>query len=259
MPGLKRMTWHELESNGIPDKTYAVVNLAGQNVLDQSRRWTPGFRQNVWNSRINTTKILVSSIEKSKTKPEAFVSVSGVSLYEPGQTVYTESDSGKDYDFMSRLCLKWEEAANLKADCDTKLVSFREIDDIHLPTYLQFSLLSVVFKVKVRCGVVLGRTGGMIKSLYLPFFLGVGGPVLPGSQPLPWIHITDICNLIQFCIEENRAKDVINGVAPQIVTNRDFSKVRINQEESRLKLSGSWVISITHQIFTRIEFLPIFC
>lgn len=42
MPGLKRMTWHELESNGIPDKTYAVVNLAGQNVLDPSRRWTPG-------------------------------------------------------------------------------------------------------------------------------------------------------------------------------------------------------------------------
>lgn len=42
MPGLKRMTWHELDSNGIPDNTYAVVNLAGQNVLDPSRRWTPG-------------------------------------------------------------------------------------------------------------------------------------------------------------------------------------------------------------------------
>lgn len=42
MPGLKRMTWHELESNGIPEKTHAVINLAGQNVLDPSRRWTPG-------------------------------------------------------------------------------------------------------------------------------------------------------------------------------------------------------------------------
>lgn len=79
--------------------------------------------------------------------------------------------------------------------------------------------------MKIRCGVVLGRTGGMIKSLYLPFYLGLGGPVLPGSQPLPWIHITDICNLIKFCIEENQAKDVMNGVAPQIVTNREFSKV----------------------------------
>ncbi|KAG4074256.1 hypothetical protein HA402_008665 [Bradysia odoriphaga] len=199
MPGLKRMTWHELESNGIPEKTYAVVNLAGQNVLDPSRRWSPGFRQNVWNSRINTTKNLVNAIEKATTKPKVFVSVSGVSLYEPGPTVYTEKDNGKDYDFMSRLCLKWEEAANLNAESDTKLV-------------------------KVRCGVVLGRTGGMIKSLYLPFKLGLGGPVQPGDQPLPWIHITDICNLIKFCIEENQAKGVINGVAPQIVTNREFSK-----------------------------------
>lgn len=79
--------------------------------------------------------------------------------------------------------------------------------------------------MKIRCGVVLGRNGGMIKSLYLPFYLGLGGPVLPGNQPLPWIHIQDLCNLIQFCIEEDQAKDVINGVAPQIVTNREFSKV----------------------------------
>lgn len=80
---------------------------------------------------------------------------------------------------------------------------------------------------------MLGRNGGMIKSLYMPFYLGLGGPVLPGSQPLPWIHITDICNLIQFCIEENQAKDVINGVAPQIVTNREFSKVRAKSIKSQ--------------------------
>lgn len=80
------------------------------------------FRQNVWNSRINTTKNLANAIEKATTKPKVFVSVSGVSLYEPGPTVYTENDNGKDYDFMSRLCLKWEEASNLKAESDTKLV-----------------------------------------------------------------------------------------------------------------------------------------
>lgn len=84
------------------------------------------FRQNVWNSRINTTKILVGAIKKSTAKPKAFVSVSGVSLYEPGPTVYTETDNGKDYDFMSRLCLKWEEAADFKDETDTKLVCFQK-------------------------------------------------------------------------------------------------------------------------------------
>lgn len=43
MPGLKRITWLELENNGLPKgDTLAVVNLAGQNVLDPTRRWTPG-------------------------------------------------------------------------------------------------------------------------------------------------------------------------------------------------------------------------
>lgn len=68
--------------------------------------------------------MLVNATKKSTTKPKAFVSVSGVSLYEPGSTVYRENDNGKDYDFMSRLCLKWEEAADFKDECDTKLVCF---------------------------------------------------------------------------------------------------------------------------------------
>ena len=46
----------ELTVRGLPDNTVAVVSLAGQNVLDPLRRWTPGFKQNVWASRVNTTR-----------------------------------------------------------------------------------------------------------------------------------------------------------------------------------------------------------
>lgn len=84
----------------------------------------------------------------------------------------------------------------------------------------------------------------MIKSLYLPFYVGLGGPVLPGNQPLPWIHKTDICNLIEFCIEKDQAKDVINGVAPQIVTNREFSKVRIMPYSILMPLSCTLIYSM---------------
>lgn len=80
--------------------------------------------------------MLASAIEKSVIKPKTFVSVSGVSLYEPGQTVYTENDKGKDYDFMSRLCLKWEEAANFKDKFDTKLVSIH-MQYLHNVIYYQ--------------------------------------------------------------------------------------------------------------------------
>lgn len=85
----------------------------------------------------------------------------------------------------------------------------------------------LLLQIRIRCGVVIGRDGGMIQSLKLPFWLGLGGNMADGKQPLPWIHIADICSLIKFCIEDKNAEGVYNGVAPQIVTNEDFTKVRV--------------------------------
>lgn len=196
MPGLNRITWTDLDRQGLPDNTSAVVNLAGQNVLDPTRRWTPGFKQNVWNSRINSTSSIVRAIKASAVKPEVFVSISGVSNYKPDdKKIYTEEDTGEDYDFMSKLCVEWEKAAT--------------VGDVRT--------------VKIRTGVVLGREGGMIASLFIPFFMGAGGPVASGKQPLPWIHIDDLCHLIKFSIENPKIEGVLNGVAPQIITNQEFA------------------------------------
>jgi uncharacterized protein (TIGR01777 family) len=200
MPGPKRVTWHEIEKNGIPGKTQAVVNLAGQNVLDPTRRWTPGFKQNVWNSRIHTTSLLARTIERAQEKPEVFINISGVSAYKPDSNrVYTEEDDGTEFDFMSKLCLHWEQAATLSKDCGVR-------------------------NVKIRTGVVLGREGGMIASLIFPFWFGMGGPIGDGKQYLPWIHIVDLCNLIVHSIENKQVSGVLNGTAPQIITNLEFSK-----------------------------------
>lgn len=75
---------------------------------------------------------------------------------------------------------------------------------------------------------MIGREGGMIKSIMLPFQLGLGGPMGTGSQILPWIHIEDLCRLIQHCIENEKSSGPVNGVAPEIVTNGQFSKVNID-------------------------------
>lgn len=134
MPGLHRLTWMELDKFGLPQDTKAVVNLAGQNVLDPSRRWTPGFKQNVWNSRINTTTSIVKAIKEADKKPEVFVNISGVSGYRPNKKVYTEYDACENYDFLSNLCIAWEKAATVGE--------------------------SNIRTVKIRTGVVLGREGG---------------------------------------------------------------------------------------------------
>lgn len=190
----------ELAESGLPVNTVAVVSLAGQNVLNPTRRWTPGFKQNVWASRVNTTRSLADAIIKAPFKPKVFISISGVGIYEPSQTTeYNEGSHGESFDFLSKLCQEWESAAKLPA---------------HLG----------VRQVIVRSGVILGRNGGMIKQLFLPFYLGLGGPVGRGDQYMPWIHIHDVANLLLFAIENDSVHGVLNGVAPQIVTNRQFAR-----------------------------------
>lgn len=68
----------------------------------------------------------------------------------------------------------------------------------------------------------------MIKSMKLPFWFGLGGVIGDGKQPLPWIHIEDLCNLIRFGIENKNVNGVLNGVAPQIISNEDFTKAIFN-------------------------------
>jgi uncharacterized protein len=76
----------------------------------------------------------------------------------------------------------------------------------------------------LKTGVVLGRRGGMIAQLYWPFFLGLGGPVSSGQQHFPWIHVRDLARLFQFSIENDQITGVLNGVAPQIITNKEFAQ-----------------------------------
>ncbi|XP_020286225.1 epimerase family protein SDR39U1 isoform X2 [Pseudomyrmex gracilis] len=186
-----------MESYGLPENTSAVINVAGQNVLDPMQRWSPGFKQNVRNSRVKTTKALADAIKN--TKVESFVTISGVAYYKPNDTVYTEESKCEPYDFLSKLTHDWEEAAQLPKDCDVR-------------------------QVTIRSGVVLGKTGGMIKQIYLPFFLGLGGPIGTGNQYMPWIHIDDLVNMFMFTLKNKDVQGVLNGVAPQLVTNMEFTK-----------------------------------
>lgn len=136
MPGLNRITWHELNEKGLPKDTVAAVNVAGQNVLDPTKRWSAGFAQNVWNSRVNTTAAFVKAITASDKKPEVFVNISGVSLYPSNDNkVYDESFNGENFDYMSKLCIHWEKAAELPPTESTRLVRYT------LYEYLSFFII----------------------------------------------------------------------------------------------------------------------
>ncbi|UYV67418.1 SDR39U1 [Cordylochernes scorpioides] len=164
-------------------------------------RWTPGFKQNVVASRVHTTQALAQLIQKSKhPRPKVFASISGVGFYPPSEDKeYTEQSEGGHGDFLAELCRDWEAAGDLKS-----------VEDVR--------------RVVIRSGVVLGKGGGLINQMYWPFFFGLGGPVGPGHQYLPWIHLEDLTSLFAFAISQPQVAGVLNGVAPEVVTSRQFAK-----------------------------------
>jgi uncharacterized protein (TIGR01777 family) len=69
---------------------------------------------------------------------------------------------------------------------------------------------------------VLTGEGGMIQRLRLPFRLFVGGPVLPGTQYISWIHLDDWVRMVIWAMTTPAATGVFNNTSPAPLTNAEF-------------------------------------
>lgn len=202
----QRITWSQIEADGLPRGTVGVVNTAGQNVLDPLRRWGDKLKADLYGSRIQTNRLLAEAVAKAKSPPLAFVSMSGVGYYpasKEGDAGHTEASPGGEHDWMARLARDWEAAGDVEqtpagaAGSDTR-------------------------SVQLRSGVVLGRHGGLIQQTVLPFYLGLGGRMGAGTQNMPWIHVKDLADLVVHCLVTPDCRGVYNAVAPHVVTNNQF-------------------------------------
>lgn len=172
-----------------------VINLSGANIIN---RWSEEYKKTLYSSRIDTTKNLINAISKSVNKPKLFISTSAVGIYD-NQGVYSEENFQYNDDFLANLCKEWESEA-LKAK--------------------EYGVRSVVF----RFGIVLGKDGGALKKMLLPFKLGIGGTIGNGSQAFSFIHIKDLINSYFHVIENQSMEGVYNLTAPTPTTNKELTK-----------------------------------
>jgi uncharacterized protein len=171
-----------------------VINLAGANI---SRRWSEAYKKELIDSRILTTRKIANAIIHTKKRPALFISNSGIGIYT--QTgCHTEESPDLADDFMGNLCKDWEKEA-FSAKGDTRVVVS-------------------------RTGIVLGDTGGAMKTMFPIFNYGLGGMIGTGRQAFSWIHIADLVNAYNFVIENKNINGIINAVAPNPVTNKYFTK-----------------------------------
>jgi uncharacterized protein len=174
-----------------------VVNLAGESIA--ARRWTQEQKRKLYESRVQTTSMIVDGIAKARRKPKFLINASAVGYYGPhGDETVTE-DSPPGNDFLSQLCRAWESQANRAKEHDVRVTL-------------------------LRTGIVLGKGQGALGKMVTPFKLFVGGRLGSGRQWFPWIHIDDEVGLIKFLMENDAAHGPINATAPNPVTMDEFCK-----------------------------------
>ncbi len=173
----------------------AVVHLAGEPL---AQRWTAQAKREIRSSRVNGTRRLIENISQLSERPAVFVCASAVGIYgSRGDEVLTES-SATGSGFLAEVAKDWEAAADLAGPLGIRAV-------------------------KLRFGLVLGRDGGALTRMLPVFKLGAGGRLGSGRQWMSWIHLADLAGLVQFAIREAGFRGAVNAVAPNPVTNAEFT------------------------------------
>lgn len=179
----------------------AVVNLAGAPIA--GARWSQSYRQEILNSRVNTTQTVVNALGEASASGNArcktFLSASAIGIYgaDRGDEILTERSSLGD-GFLADVCRQWEGAAAPAADLGVRVVYLRTAN-------------------------VLAREGGMLKILRPLYLLGLGGKTGDGLQWFSWISAKDHVRAMIALLDGTLAGPV-NMAAPHPVRNRTFTR-----------------------------------
>lgn len=175
----------------------AVIHLAGETIVG---RWTKAKKLEIRESRVRGTRNLAIAVANAPRRPAVFISASAIGYYgDRGEEILREeSSSGKG--FLSEVCREWEAA--------TKPASDVGIRTAHM-----------------RFGIVLSTEGGALAKMLPPFRLGVAGRMGSGRQWWSWIDLQDVTGAIMHVLKSTALAGPVNVVAPNPVTNKEFTKV----------------------------------
>jgi len=173
-----------------------IIHLAGANISE--KRWTKKRKQEIVTSRVDSAKLLHKIVIENAVDLKAFISASAIGYYGTltSEKIFTEEDPPAN-DFLGTTCKLWEEAADM----------FEQ---------------SGIRTVKIRSAMVLEKSDSALTKLMTAakwhLFPVLGG----GRQYMPWIHISDLCNIYLKALQDDKMEGAYNAVAPQHVTFREF-------------------------------------
>ena len=199
LPNTRVFLWNvenQTIDSGCFDGVSAIIHLAGENIA--SKRWTAKRKQQILDSRVNSTQLLYKGLASRNHNVDTLISASAVGYYgDRADEMLTEISAPGD-DFLATCCVQWEAAV-----------------DEGIQHHLRI--------VKLRTGFILDKADGGLPLMALPVKMFLGAPLGSGKQWIPWIHLHDMINLYIHALE-NALQGVFNATAPAPVTNKTFTK-----------------------------------
>lgn len=199
-PSEHPIVWHPregvIEAARLEDHD-VVLHLAGESIAGV---WTAGKKRRIRESRELGTTLLARTLAGLRSKPRVLFSASGFTIYgeRPPSEVVTES-SAVGTGFLPEVARIWEAATRPAEDAGIRVVH-------------------------TRFGNVLASHGGMLEVL-IPFFrMGLGTRFGSGDQMWPWIALPEIPRVLLFLLDRPEIAGPVNVVAPEAVTNAEFTR-----------------------------------
>jgi uncharacterized protein len=174
----------------------AVVHLAGAGIGD--KRWTDARKRLILDSRTKGTGLLARTLAGLTRRPAVLVSASAIGYYGNRGDEPLDEQSKPGDDFVAGVCVRWEAATAAAADAGIRVA-------------------------RVRSGVILGREGGVLPRMLLPFRLGLGGRIASGRQYMSWISLADETGAILHALTNDALTGAVNLTGPAPVTNTEFT------------------------------------
>jgi uncharacterized protein (TIGR01777 family) len=181
------------------------INLAGRSV---NCRYTPENRRAIYDSRINTTRLLGRVIAGLADPPKVWLNASTATIYRhaldrpmdeaTGDLGGNEPGAPETWNFSIQVARDWEAAFFAAETPRTR-------------------------KVALRSAITFSPAPGNAFAILLNLVrTGFGGSQGNGRQYVSWIHETDFARAVEFIIAHEDLSGVINVAAPNPLPNREF-------------------------------------
>jgi uncharacterized protein (TIGR01777 family) len=198
--GIKKYRWdpdkNEIDLNAF-ENVEQLVHLAGAGIFDKA--WTKSYKQQIIDSRVKSSELLVNTIQKNNFRIKTLVGTSASGYYgaDTGEKIITEKDPAGN-DFLSKVCVDWEQ-------------SYKAFERLGIRTVI------------LRLGIILSSKGGYYERMQKIRKFGLVPVMGPGSQKVPWVHVEDAARAYVYAISNAAMSGSYNLVASQMVSAKNLS------------------------------------